>query len=250
MFGINRKPAVPPVHPHFVPAKGPVEVIFSSAVEAFWSAFVAWILGGVAISIASGFAGDMVPSLPPIFAAQQQSNHGHHGQWWHSVRGAGFALFYAIFFAHSLWRGFRGHGGGGAAETRIWRILYKLRKNWFGLIVGNAIGAWIALLVLNIVQDFSPVQILWHFLWGMVFSVLAQVGHFIFGASSANTVGAWFSWYGDNQNKLNYWILYFSGAFDDLGVPNFKTLARWGWHRFRGRKGAVEPFPDEQEDLS
>ena len=41
------------------------EIIIDSATEAFGSAFVVWGLGGVAISIAGSFAGDMIPSLPP-----------------------------------------------------------------------------------------------------------------------------------------------------------------------------------------
>jgi hypothetical protein len=49
-------------------------------------------------------------------------------------------------------------------------------------------------------------------------------------------LGQWFSWYGDNQMKLNFWIIYLAGAFDDLGVPNYKTLARWAWRRYKKRQ--------------
>jgi hypothetical protein len=35
------------------------------------------------------------------------------------------------------------------------------------------------------------------------------------------------------------WLL--GGAFDDLGVPNLKTLARWTWRRMRKRKPTALP---------
>jgi hypothetical protein len=41
----------------FVPSRNAVETILASATEAFGSAFLLWILGGVAIRIARSFAG-------------------------------------------------------------------------------------------------------------------------------------------------------------------------------------------------
>jgi hypothetical protein len=213
------------------------EVIFTSATEALGSAFLLWILGGVALGIAGNFAGGMVPSLPPSFAAQDSAgghHSGHHSAWWHAVRGGAFVIFFAIFFIHSLWVGFRDQGRGG--RGRMLRILSNLREHWFGLIVGNAISAWVAVLVLGIVQGFSPWQMFWQWAWGMVLPFVEQIGHWSFGDTASSGLGAWISWYGANQGKLTFWFIYLCEAFDDLGIPNIKTLARWAWRRRRKQK--------------
>jgi hypothetical protein len=222
--------------PRFVRSRNTVETILASATEAFGSAFLVWMMGGVAISIAGSFADKMVPSLPPGFDGAQA---GHHQALWHAVRGGAFGFFFAIFFIHSLWEGF--HGDGGGAGRRIERILSHLRENWFSLIVGNAIGAWVAVLVLGIVPRFSLLQMLLHWVWRMVLPVVQEIGLFVLGASNTAGLSDWFSWYNVNQMKLNFWILYLGGAFDDLGVPNFKTLARWAWRRMQKRQRATLP---------
>jgi hypothetical protein len=223
-------------NPKFASSPNAVETILASATEAVGSAFLLWMLGGVAISIAGSFAAEMVPSLPPGFDGPHA---GHHHKGWHAARGAAFGLFFAIFYIHSLWVGFHREGGG--AGRRIERILSHLREHWFSLIVGNAIGAWVAILVLGIMPSFSPLQMLWRWVWGMVLPFVREIGLFVLGASNTASLSDWFSWYDANQMKLNFWILYIAGAFDDLGVPNFKTLARWAWRRMQKRKGATLP---------
>jgi hypothetical protein len=209
-----------------------VDVIFASATDALGSAFLLWILGGVALEIAGEFAGEMVPSLPPAFAGQvalEAQDSGHHHVWWHAVRGHAFVLFFAIFFAHSLWVGFR--DGPEARRGRIHRVLANLRENWFGLLVGNAISAWVGVLILGIAQNFSPWQIWRDWAWALVRPGAEEIGRLIFGAGAPSDVSAWISWYGANRLKLAFWGIYLCGALDDLGVPNFKTLARWAWRK-------------------
>jgi hypothetical protein len=220
-------------------------VIFSSAAEAFTSAFFVWLLGGAALSIAGQFAGEMIPSLPPFLAARQpleSGNPAHHFAVWESVRSGFFVLLFAIFFVHSMWKGLR--GGGEEVGRRVQGILSKLRENWFSLIVTNAIGAWVATLMLSIlpsVGNFALAQMFWHSIGGWVASVISGPARFILGPSNTDAVSAWILWYGDNHLKLNFWIIYLGSAFDDLGVPNFKTLARWAWRRWRQRKRACFP---------
>ena len=229
----------------FDPSRNLEEIIIGSATEALGSAFVVWILGGVAISIAGGFAGNMVPSLPPGFdGPEPRFQHG----WWQAVRGEAFGIFFAIFFVHSLWLGFHGKGTG----KRLERILAHLRENWFGLIVGNAIAAWVAVLILSVVPNFSPLRMLAHWVWGQVLPGIHQTVAFFLGASKTDALGDWFSWYGANHMKLNFWLIYIAGAFDDMGVPNLKTLARWGWRRMQKRKRAnvTAPAGFEQEDTA
>lgn len=213
-----------------------IDTVISGAIEAFWCAFMVWIMGGIAVSIAGGFAGNMVPSLPPGFAHPQL---GQYHEWWHTLKGDTFAIFYAIFFVHSLWVGF--HGKRAGVGKRLERILSRLREHWFGLIVGNAIGAWVAVLVLEILPNFSLSQMAWHWVWGLLQPYVHGIGSVLIGKSFAGGLREWFSWYGDNQKKLTFWFFYLAGAFDDLGVPNFKTLARWTWRRMQKRKSVLSP---------
>lgn len=173
----------------------------------------------------------MVPSLPPGFDRPQEA---HDHPWWHTAQSGVFGFCFAIFFIHSLWVGF--HGRGARAGKRVERVLSHLRENWFSLIVGNAIGAWVTVTVLSHLPSFSPFQILWHWFLGLVLPGLRSIAIFVLGASNTASVSDWFSWYNTNQTKLNFWVLYLAGAFDDLGVPNLKALARWSWRRFQKPK--------------
>ena len=231
------------------PRRSATEVIVASATEAFGSALLLWILGGVAISIAGSFAEGMIPSMPPFFAGQQATgSHSarHQDAWWHTVRGGAFVCFFAIFFAHSLWVGFHGRGTG--PGKRLGRILFNLRENWFGLIVGNAISAWVAVLILGIAQDFSLVRMFWQWVWDLLLPVFGDAGRFVFGPSKSSSLGDWFSWYNANQTNLTFWFIYIAGAFDDLGVPNFKTLARWAWRRYQKRNSTALAISTGQEN--
>jgi len=49
-------------------------------------------------------------------------------------------------------------------------------------------------------------------------------------------VKAWFNWYGDNQLRLNFWVIYLGAICDDFGIPNFKSLARWFWRRVQANR--------------
>src|ERR1700761_8544719 len=95
------KPAPAPLP---APTKHPAQIIFASAAEAAGGAFMVSILGGVALTIAGAFAGNMVPSAPPFFhGGAPNLPHGLFG-WnvWSGGRAMAFAVFFAIFFAHSL----------------------------------------------------------------------------------------------------------------------------------------------------
>jgi len=228
--------------PQAARAQSALEIVFDAAVDSLVSAGLVWILGGVALSIAGGFTQGMVPSLPPAFAGQPQLEAGHpaHGfAWWGALRREAFVIFYAIFFLHSLWVGFHGHAG--SRRGRVGRILAKVREDWFSLIVGNAIQAWVAVLLLGIMQNVSY----WHWIWqavsGAILAVFEPIAHAFLGKSGMSSLSQWISWYGANQAKLNFWIVYLGGAFDDLGVPNFKSLVRWSWRRMRNCNKTTAP---------
>lgn len=214
-------------------------VIISSATEAFTSAVMVWLLGGIAFSLASTFTEEMVPSPPPFYHGQHagKSHHAHGGDDWGEASGYVLALFFAIFFAHSLWVGF--HGGGTVRGGRLQHIVNNLREDWFSLIVTNALTAYIAVEFLKLGQEISVWNMVWQWIWEVVNPVIGGAGQFVLGPAKSSALGQWFSWYSDNQMKLNFWIIYLAGAFDDLGVPNYKTLARWAWRRHKKRSAKV-----------
>ncbi len=228
--------------PHSAPSRNIAEVMMDSAMDAFGSAIVLWLLGGIAISIAGSFAGEMIPSPPPGFPRQQPLESHASGNSTALGDAAGwtaFGLIFVIFFAHSLWAAL--HAGVTGGGRRIRRILSNLRENWFELTVGNAISAWVAILILGSVPNFSLWQMLSHAVLGGVLPGVVALERVLFGASASASVNAWFFWYDANHMKLTFWVIYLGGAFDDLGVPNFKTLARWTWRRLHKRKRTALP---------
>jgi len=120
-------------------------------------------------------------------------------------------------------------------ETRFQKINQQLSKDWFRLIVGNAFGALISAIVIFFVETFTGMSFLIKLLIAAILPGVKAIATFIVGASIVNFVGGMFDWYGDNQLRFNFWILYVAAICDDLGIPNVKTLARFLWSRWRRR---------------
>jgi hypothetical protein len=246
-----------------LPARGPMtpqkvgDVVWDSAVEALSSAFIVWILGGVALSIAGGFAKGMIPSPPPSFGGEGETalGRGWFGEdWVHPVKGHVFVFLFSVFFAHSLWTAFRRRDSGKVetgAFKRVGFMLAKLRADWFGLIVTNAIEAWVGAMVLVWASGFSMTQMFWHWLAGLIFSGPQGLGEAALGHAAWSRIEPWLSWYGANQMKLDFWFLYFAGICDDLGLPNIKALGRWGWRRWKRCPKRNEPSnPQPSKDAT
>jgi branched-subunit amino acid ABC-type transport system permease component len=99
--------------------------------------------------------------------------------------------------------------------------------------VGNAFGALISAIVIYLVEMFTGTSFLIKLLLAAILPGVKAIATFIFGASIVNFVGSTLDWYGDNQLRFNFWILYVAAICDDLGLPNLKTLARFLWSRWR-----------------
>jgi hypothetical protein len=113
---------------------------------------------------------------------------------------------------------------------RLQRIQEALRENWFGLIVGNAFGAMITVVVALWIQRFSSVEWSWtQFILPAIHGVVESV----FGQHAVRAIDSWFDWFGQNQPKFDFWFIYFAAVCDDLGIPNIKTLGRWLWGRVK-----------------
>jgi hypothetical protein len=212
------------------------DFLWNTAWEALWQAFFVQIIGGIAVSIASGFCAHMIPSLPPGLAGNTQ---GAPPALWLNLKSLvlknQFEVIFAILFAGKTLARLAGYSKNPmhrALAAGLARASRRGANNWFGLIAGNAISAFIAVIVLGIVQEFSWTR----FLWGMLTDLLQPVFHFVAGllpgSDLLKTLGNLFSWYGDNQLKFTFWVIYLAAICDDLGLPNLKTLARWLRRRF------------------
>ena len=212
------------------------EILWDTAKEAFFMAFTVSILGSIAIGILSAICGEMTPSLPPGL-----DGHGvvaeSSAHWWHASKDAihrhSFALlFLAIFVLKSALA--LAHYSNDPrlrkAAARVLRATHRISRDWFGLLIKNAFAAFVGVLVLQFVQNFTLTHFLWEAVKG-IFSPMLETAGRLLGGGLSGLIGRWLEWYGDNQTKFSFWLLYSAALCDDLGLPNYKTLARRVWER-------------------
>jgi len=216
------------------------EILWVSAKEALLMAFMVGILGSVAIGILSGICGDMVPSLPPGLDGHPALSSAP-AHWWHASRNAihrhSFAVLFfvlaalkaALRLAHYATDPFLR-----TAAARTLRVTRRFLRHWFSLLIKNALAAFVGVLVLQWSQNFTLTHWLWQALGNGIEQVIEAVAGQV-GGGFGELVQRWFSWFGDNQTKFGFWLLFSAGLCDDLGLPNYKALARWGWRRCRHR---------------
>ena len=193
-------------------------------------------MGSIALSLVGGLVQDMIPSAPPGLGSAEANSPSALHEWQSSFSQHKIPIVFAMLFILQISRrlfGRRQQGQLPIRQSRIARISHELSENWFTLIVGNAFGAMIGAWIVVWVQKFSFSQIFWGWLLNWIVPPLHNFAQQIFGTSGADTIGHWFSWYGQNQFKFDFWLIYFASVCDDLGLPNLKTLARFAWRRFR-----------------
>ncbi len=212
------------------------EILWVSGKEALLMAFLVSILGSVAIGILSGICGQMIPSLPPVL-------DGHPGltsapaHWWHASRNAihrhGFAvLFLALFMVKLALRlaHYSTQPRLRKAAARALRAARRFSQDWFSLLIKNAFVAFVGVLVLQVVQNFSFTHWLWQAVMNVLYQGLEAAARLV-GGTLPGLLERWFSWFGANQTKFTFWLLYSAAICDDLGLPNYKTLAQRAWER-------------------
>jgi hypothetical protein len=210
------------------------EILWASGKEALFLAFLVSILGSVAIGILSGICGQMTPSLPPgLDGYPALTNVPAH--WWHASSNAihrhSFAvLFLTLFVTKSALRlaHFSRNSPQRHAAAVALRVTHRFSRHWFTLLIKNAFVAFVAVLVLQFVQNFSLTHWLWQAVSGIALQGLQAVGRLL-GWSQPGPLERWFSWYGANQTKFAFWLFYSAALCDDLGLPNYKTLSRRAW---------------------
>lgn len=220
-------------------------ILWESIWRALIQAFLVQILGGIAINLVGSIFSEMTPSLPPILTPKPEAEVGHSAvsDWLSTFIAQNhfwiiFAVLLLVMTATRFAR-YLPKSEHRKLAARILRINRRLTGDWFGLFVVNGFTAWISTIVFVALQQFSWTQILWSVISGFLEPMFDTLGGVIPGAGS---LGHWYAWYGQNQAKFVFWLLYSAAICDDLGLPNYKTLIRRGGRRlkryFRARWGA------------
>lgn len=209
--------------------------------EAFVLAIMVMVMGSIAVGILGGVLGDMVPSLPPGLAPKPHAMEGVAPAWQALQSGLhrhGFGILFGVIFAGKLLTRLFGHArdeGQGGAASGLRRISRRVWSEWFRVVVVNAFGAFVLAYLAQWTQAFS----LTHWLWQLIFNAIGALVHILAGllpwSGAPGLVESLASWFNDNQLKFTFWFLYSAAICDDLGLPNYKTLARWLWRRWRRR---------------
>jgi len=238
-----------PARPRLNPLEEPtnaqiVEAIKVCAKEAVLMAITVMILGSIAIGILSGICGEMVPSLPPGLGGQtglesQTGSAGALTHWWHAPTIAfhrhSFVMLWAVLFIAKMALRLARYSTNPwqrAVAARLLRVSHRVLRDWFKILIKNAFAAFIAVLVLQAIPRFSWTSLLWAALKDQIHPLFEAAAHLMSGRL-LGLFQEWFSWYGDNQTKLSFWLLFSAAVCDDLGLPNYKTLACWAWRRIR-----------------
>jgi hypothetical protein len=227
------------------------EALWGSAIDALVKTILIVVMGNVALGILGGIFNAMTPSWPPFLnrtsGGHVDSNSSLMHSWWSAAHKHQFAIVYVILFAlcmrTRLAAVFPGETGETAVtETRFQKIGVHFSENWFRLIVGNAFGALVSAIVIYFVETFTGTRFLVNLILAAVLPVVKAIATFLLGSRIVTFIGGMFDWYGDNQLRFNFWILYVAAICDDLGLSNLKTLARFLWSRWRSRN---RPPPSE-----
>jgi hypothetical protein len=222
------------------------EILFDCAVESFVLAFLVQIMGGVVVGIVSNIWQDMTPSLPPIVkvkpAAESESSTSWELTFFHAHR---LAILFVIIFVGKSWPQLaryssnQDHRNAAAIFRRISR---RVSAEWFSLVVGNAFTAFVAVLVLKFTQGFSLTLIVWQAIAAVFHPTIEAIVRFVPGGG---LIAAMVGWYNDNQFRFAFWLLYSAAICDDLGLPNYKSLARYLWRRYFGSgTPTIKPSPE------
>ncbi len=204
-------------------------------------AWVVLLLGGIALSLAGGIFAEMIPSRPPRFtpAAEATDAPALVKAWsagWVTLKHYRLVALASVFFVLSASARFYGRRPSADIESasRTRRAFGQLKKDWFGLLVGNAFGALIATYIARWIT-FSFERSLFQGLLAAILSTIWQFISPVFGPSLAGALQDWWQWGMANNTRFMFWMFFIGSVLDDLGLPNFKTLARWSWRRLRHR---------------
>lgn len=228
-------------------------ILWDCAWQAVVLALLARLLGGIAVGIVGGIWQDMAPSAPPGFIGRPLLEEEPSGSFsWAFVRQHGFVMLAGLFF---LLKGAGRFAVYSRAEhhrqAAVWAqgLLARATERWFDLIVGNAFGAMVAAIVLQVTQQFSLTQFVWQLCMSFLQPLVQGVGNLLPHSGLLERLDAWCGWYSENRLKFMFWFFYTAAICDDLGLPNFKTLGRYAWRQLHRRTGhaAIRTEPPSRQ---
>jgi hypothetical protein len=230
--------APPPAQPAPLTPVNILGALGAAAREAVVLAFFAQIFGSVALGIVSGIWSQMAPSLPPGlgFPLQLEAEPGS-GWHFHALQQHRFALLFVLFFAVEVVQRLLAQVADPRhqwAAARLARLKRRVSENWFELIVGNAFGAFVPALMMQVAGQFT----LGNMILPLLGNIFGPVLHTVAAAFHATGLVQWVAnlvrWESSNNFKFLFWSLYAASICDDLGLPNLKTMVKWLWRRCTG----------------
>jgi hypothetical protein len=224
------------------------DVLWESAWSALVLAFLAQLFGSIVVGMLGWMWDDMMPSLPPGLAPKPQLEvepSCWNFSWFQQHRLA--LLFAAFFLVEALTR--LAHHAGSDRQRKAAALILRLRRRasaeWINVIVVNAFGAFVTVLVIQITQQFTWIALVWSVIGGAILSLLHTLTSALPEGGIFHGIGALFNWYQENQFKFLFWFLYAAAICDDLGLPNFKSLGRYLWRRWQRRHSPPAEKPAE-----
>lgn len=216
------------------------------AMNAAVNAFVIVLLGKIALGIVSGVAGRMIPSALPGFEGGADSEYvSHAGVWWGAFFSLRFKVFYAAMFLICLRQQLASSLPGQNAPGRLprWQRIGRLfSEKWFGSLIVNAFLAMGLAIALARIPDVS----FWKLGWNWLMSVSSISAWLEDGLLT--WLNPWLLWYDHNKVKFYFWLIYFAAVCDDFGIPNFKTLTRWLWRRWKKARALPANAPVAEDN--
>jgi uncharacterized integral membrane protein len=218
------------------------DLLWDSACEAFILTFLVLIFGSIALGLVSAVWRDMAPSLPPVVSGQPTLEAEPPApQAFSFLRHHRFALTFGILFVGMttgrLIKYSRNETHRHAA-ARLTRVFQRVSEQWFSLVVINAFVALVSVFVVQLLQQFSFTQFLWNIFADLVRALLQAIAGGL-PAALVDFGEIMVGWYKANHFKFLFWLFYTAAICDDLGLPNYKALGRFLWHRFFKRKQPV-----------
>lgn len=214
------------------------DILWESAWSALVLAFLAQLFGSIVVSVVGWMWHDMIPSMPPGME-HKPGLEAERGTWDFSwFQQHRFALLFAVFFLVESATRLARHGGNERqrkAAAVVRRLQRRVSAEWFTVLIVNAFTAFVAVMVIQITQQFTWTALVWSVVGDAIQSLAHMVASALPGGGLLRQLGAFFNWYQENQFKFLFWFLYAAGICDDIGLPNFKTLARYLWRRWQQR---------------
>jgi hypothetical protein len=213
-------------------------MVWETAFQTFVSTFVVLLLGSLALGLVSGLWHDMIPSAPAILPTKPEADvtSSFMQNGWASLKDHRFVLVFGMLFSVRMLARLRAyHRSERGTIDAMLLVGSRLADNWFGLFVGNAFGAIVSAFTIYYVSQFSYPQMLCHWLIDLSQPELKNLAVTLLGGSRVDRIQGMLAWYGGNQIRFLFWFLYLSAICDDLGLPNFKTLARRIWLRAQSK---------------